>query len=154
MYKPLRYFVILIAFIALSCGGDEPAEEPAQTVETTPTGETTQSTTSDVPATVTASHILVAYDGAERSTATRSRSEASELLQRIEASIRNDSLTFEEAAIQYSDCPSGASGGNLGSFGRGAMVPEFEDAAFALEPGDMSSIIETPFGFHLIKRTR
>lgn len=154
MYKPVRYFVILIAIVALSCGGDEPAEEPAQTVETTPPGETTQSTTSDVPATVNASHILVAYEGAERSTATRSRSEALELLQRIETSIRSDSLTFEEAAIQYSDCPSGASGGNLGSFGRGAMVPEFEDAAFALEPGEVSSIIETPFGFHLIKRTR
>jgi parvulin-like peptidyl-prolyl isomerase len=123
-------------------------------VETTPTDEATHSTGTEVPATVTASHILIAYEGAERSTVTRSRPEAIELLRRIETSVRSDSITFEEAAIQYSDCPSGASGGNLGSFGRGAMDPGFENAAFSLQPGEISSIVETPFGFHLIKRTR
>jgi peptidyl-prolyl cis-trans isomerase SurA len=58
---------------------------------------------------------------------------------------------FEDLAKQYSDDPSGANGGDLGTFGRGAMVPEFEEAAFALNPGETSGVVTTRFGFHLIQ---
>lgn len=62
-----------------------------------------------------------------------------------------EGLTFEEAAKEFSTCPSGAQGGDLGSFTRGRMVPEFEDAAFNLEVGVVSEPVKTQFGYHLIK---
>ena len=62
--------------------------------------------------------------------------------------------TFEKLAQDFSKCPSGKSGGALGEFGRGMMVKPFEDAAFQLEPGQVSAPVKTQFGYHLIKRTR
>lgn len=64
-----------------------------------------------------------------------------------------DGADFADLAREHSDCPSGRSGGALGSFGRGMMVPEFEEAAFALEVGETSGVVETDFGYHLIRRT-
>lgn len=63
----------------------------------------------------------------------------------------NEGDDFAELAKEYSDCPSGANGGNLGLFGKGMMVKSFEEAAFALMPGEISEVIETQFGFHIIK---
>lgn len=86
--------------------------------------------------TVNASHILV---------------ESEEEAARIAEEIRSGALTFEEAAAKYSSCPSKEAGGNLGEFGRGQMVPEFEEAAFALEVGVVSDPVKTQFGFHIIR---
>ncbi len=61
-----------------------------------------------------------------------------------------DGLAFEEAAQKYSTCPSKDKGGDLGYFSQGQMVPEFEKAAFAGEPGKIIGPIETQFGHHLI----
>lgn len=58
---------------------------------------------------------------------------------------------FEAAAAEFSTCPSGAQGGSLGEFGRGQMVPEFEQAAFAAEIGHVVGPVKTQFGYHLIK---
>lgn len=63
----------------------------------------------------------------------------------------NEGMTFEEAANKYSSCPSKSSGGNLGEFGKGRMVPEFEKAAFSLEVGVISDPVKTQFGYHIIK---
>ena len=60
---------------------------------------------------------------------------------------------FEELARDYSDDPSAERGGDLGVIRRGTMVPEFEDAIFALEPGEVSGIIPTRFGFHIVEVT-
>lgn len=101
---------------------------------------------------VSASHILVMYAGSERSTATRSQEEAQELIAEIKARL-DDGGDFAAIASEHSDCPSGRQGGDLGSFGRGMMVGEFEDAAFGLDVGATSGVVETPFGYHLILRT-
>ena len=69
----------------------------------------------------------------------------------IKEKINNNEITFEEAAKQYSTCPSGQQGGDLGMFNRGMMVPEFEEAAFGLELEKVSEPVQTQFGYHLIK---
>ena len=57
---------------------------------------------------------------------------------------------FAKAAQQYSLCPSGQAGGDLGFFGRGQMVREFEEAAFSMEVGEISAPVKTQFGYHLL----
>ncbi|MNM37241.1 putative peptidyl-prolyl cis-trans isomerase Cbf2 precursor [compost metagenome] len=88
------------------------------------------------PENVTAKHILISSE---------------EEANKIKKEIESNNVTFEEAASQYSSCPSKEQGGNLGSFSRGMMVPEFEEAAFASEIGVVTEPVKTQFGYHLIK---
>ena len=92
------------------------------------------------------------YQGSERSTATRSQDEANTLINEINTQL-DGGADFAELATKHSDCPSGKSGGDLGTFGRGQMVGAFEESAFGMEVGGRSGVIETPFGYHLITRT-
>ncbi len=101
---------------------------------------------------IRASHILLMYKGSMRSQAQRSKDEALATIQGLKADLGKGG-DFADLARQNSDCPSGEEGGDLGFFNKGAMVREFEDAAFALAVGDVSDVVETPFGFHLIQRT-
>ena len=88
---------------------------------------------------ITARHILV-----EKMT------QAEDIIEQI-----NNGAKFEEMARKYSTCPSKKKGGNLGEFGRGQMVKEFEKAAFALQKNQMTQIpVKTKFGYHIIKRTK
>ncbi len=63
-----------------------------------------------------------------------------------------EGISFEDLAREFSTCPSNEEGGDLGEFGRGAMVPSFEEAAFGLQVGETSAPVRTQFGYHLIKR--
>ncbi|HWZ90570.1 MAG TPA: peptidylprolyl isomerase, partial [Polyangiaceae bacterium] len=102
-----------------------------------------------------ASHILIAYKGSLRAapTITRSKAEAQKLANTVLAQAKAGAK-FGDLAVKYSDDPSAKQGqGSLGKFGRNQMVKPFADAAFALKPGELSSVVETPFGFHIIKRT-
>ena len=101
---------------------------------------------------VSAAHILLMYDGSMRSTATRSKEDAQSQIADLKAQL-DDGADFAELAREHSDCPSGRDGGALGTFGRGQMVKEFEDAAFGLDVGATSDVVETDFGYHLIHRT-
>jgi len=100
---------------------------------------------------VGAAHILLMYAGSARSTATRTKDEALEQIKQMKTDIEGGA-DFAELA-KDSDCPSGAKGGDLGVFGRGQMVPAFEEAAFNMEVGATSDVVETEFGYHLIQRT-
>ena len=105
-----------------------------------------------MPERICASHILFMYAGSDNSSAERSKDDAL-----TEITALRDQLTegadFAAMAEKHSDCASASSGGELGEFDKGEMVPEFEEAAFSLEPGGTSAVIETGFGFHLIRRT-
>jgi parvulin-like peptidyl-prolyl isomerase len=101
---------------------------------------------------VRASHILLMYQGSMRSTATRSKDEAKTQIDDLLTQIQGGG-SFEDLAKQFSDCPSGKSGGDLGAFGRGQMVKAFEDTTYGLEVGATSGVIETDFGYHIIRRT-
>jgi peptidyl-prolyl cis-trans isomerase C len=86
---------------------------------------------------IKASHILV-----------EKQSQALKVAEELKAGA-----SFSDLAKKYSTCPSGKRGGDLGQFGRGQMVKEFEQVAFALKPGQVSDPVKTQFGYHIIKRT-
>ena len=101
---------------------------------------------------IVASHILLMYEGSAQSSATRSKAEAEKEITALADQVAKGG-DFAKLARAHSDCPSGADGGDLGPFGRGMMVRAFEDTAFALKVGETSGVVETDFGYHLIKRT-
>ena len=92
------------------------------------------------------------YQGSAHSSATRSKEEAASEIGGLRQQVE-DGADFSAVARDNSDCPSSRQGGDLGTFGRGQMVPEFENAAFGLAVGDLSDVIETAFGYHIIQRT-
>jgi len=94
---------------------------------------------------IRAAHILRATQGSDKETALKE-------IEALKAEI-DGGADFGELAMANSECPSGSGGGDLGRFGKGMMVPEFEQAAFALEVGEVSGPVETDFGYHLIQRT-
>ena len=87
------------------------------------------------PATVAARHILV---------------ETEDEAKKAKEEISNGGISFADAAMKYSMCPSNQQGGNLGEFSKGMMVPEFEEAAFNAEIGKITEPVKTQFGYHLI----
>jgi peptidyl-prolyl cis-trans isomerase C len=99
---------------------------------------------------VRASHILVKPDPNADPNEGKVAAEAKalDLLKQIK-----DGADFAELAKAHSGCASSAKGGDLGYFGRGKMVPLFEKAAFELQPGQLSDIFETKFGYHIVKVT-
>jgi parvulin-like peptidyl-prolyl isomerase len=104
---------------------------------------------------IAASHILIAYQGALRAapTITRTKADAQKLANSVLAQAKSGA-NFGDLAVKYSDDPSAKQGqGSLGKFSRTQMVKPFADAAFALKPGEVGGVVETPFGFHVIKRT-
>ncbi|MFC1823230.1 peptidylprolyl isomerase [Thermodesulfobacteriota bacterium] len=101
------------------------------------------------PEQVRASHILIRVDPqADKSKKSKARQEMSKISDRIRAGE-----DFAALAKEFSQDSSSSKGGDLGSFRRGQMVKPFEDAAFSLKPGEVSQVVETRFGFHIIKVT-
>lgn len=89
-------------------------------------------------ATASARHILVANEGT---------------CKELKEKINSGEMTFEQAAKENSTCPSGARGGDLGSFSQGQMVPEFDKVVFNDEVGVVHGPVQTQFGYHLLEIT-
>lgn len=83
---------------------------------------------------------------------TRSKEEAYEIIRGHEKRIKSGEAALGELALTDSDCSSARKRGDLGYFGHGDMQKEFEDAAFGLQVGEMSGVVETASGLHLIER--
>ncbi|MEJ2726538.1 MAG: peptidylprolyl isomerase [Deltaproteobacteria bacterium] len=101
------------------------------------------------PEQVRASHILIKTASGEDKA---KKAEARKKIEEIQKKVKKGD-DFSELAKKYSEGPSKDKGGDLGYFGRGQMVKPFEDAAFGLKEGEVSGIVESPFGYHLIKKT-
>jgi len=110
---------------------------------------------SATPKEVAASHVLVAYKGASRAdpSITRSKEEAKTRADSLRKQIVDEAKDFATVAGENSDGPSKTKGGDLGSFTFETMAKAFSEAAFALDLDGVSEVVETPFGFHIIKRT-
>ncbi|KAI0129124.1 hypothetical protein BJ170DRAFT_360767 [Xylariales sp. AK1849] len=121
------------------------------------------SSTSGAPITkpadkIRSAHLLVKHRDSRRpaswreSEITRTKDDAMDIIKNHEARIKRGETTLGDLAITESDCSSARKRGDLGYFGKGDMQKEFEEAAFALQPGQMSGIVETASGLHLIER--
>jgi NIMA-interacting peptidyl-prolyl cis-trans isomerase 1 len=107
------------------------------------------------PSRIGARHILVSYKGAQHALTgvTRTEAEARTLATQIAREAKQPNADWKALAAKYTDEPgSKETGGDLGKFGRGQMVPAFENAAFALQVGQISDVVQSPFGFHVIQR--
>lgn len=106
------------------------------------------------PAEIAARHILVSYRGAPQAIegSTRTEADARMLAEQI-AKKAKEGADWKKLAAEYTEEPgSKETGGDLGRFGRGRMVGSFERAAFGLAVGEVSGVVQTPFGFHVIQR--
>jgi len=153
---------LALAALLAACSGDEPptpmpTEAPPAAPTTTAEAASTPVAGPRVPPTTSArmaaSHILVAYAGSLKAlpNVTRSREEALARAKEVRTKILAGG-DFAELAKQYSDDPTGPRGGSLGGFMAGTMVEPFEKATQALPVGGISEVVDTPFGFHVIRR--
>ncbi len=111
-----------------------------------------------MPEMATASHILIQVGKtadnakADKAAMEKADKDAKAKAEAILAQLKKGA-DFATLAKENSACPSKANGGSLGEFPRGSMVPEFEKATFAMKPGELSGVVKTPFGYHIIKLT-
>jgi hypothetical protein len=109
------------------------------------------------PEEIAARHILVAYKGSERADAkiARTKEEARKRAEELLAKVKEAGADFAEIAKRESDEPGAKEkGGDLGTFKKGVMHKNFEEAAWKLKVDELSGVVESPFGFHIIKRTK
>jgi parvulin-like peptidyl-prolyl isomerase len=133
----------------------EPAVAPSEAAAPTPAPAPTPTPAPAPEQSIAASHVLIQYKGSMRAapTITRSKEEAKKLATEVMNKAKKGQ-DFAALAKQYSDEPGAKDrAGALGKFTKGQMVKPFADAAFAMKPGEISNVVETDFGFHVIKRT-
>jgi peptidyl-prolyl cis-trans isomerase C len=101
---------------------------------------------------VRASHILITPKPEPGADPNKAKADAKKTAEDLLKQIKGGA-DFADLAKKNSSCPSAAKGGDLDWFGKGRMVPEFDKAAFAMKVGEVSDIVETQFGYHIIKLT-
>jgi peptidyl-prolyl cis-trans isomerase C len=99
-----------------------------------------------------ASHILISYQGAMRYTGLRTQEEAVFEATRIRQQIAEGVITFEDAAVNHSDCPSKQNQGNLGTFKPSTMDQDFIAFIDTLQVGEVSGVCPTVYGYHIIRK--
>ena len=92
------------------------------------------------------------FDSYRKKEVTRTRQEAQANIKQFLEQVRANPQSFKDVAVQYSECSSCQRGGDLGHFERGDMQKPFEDAAFALQVGEISEMVSTDSGYHIILR--
>lgn len=139
--------------VATPPAGEAPAAAPAPSAAPSPAVAQGPRVPSATDKRVAASHILVAYSGAVNAlpNVTRTKEQARARAQEARSQVLAG-VPFAEVARAVSDDATGPRGGYLGGFDDGTMVKPFEDAVKALKVGEVSEIVETPFGFHVIER--
>jgi hypothetical protein len=131
--------------------------DPKATTASVPGPTTAAKAKSDAPPTgetIVARHVLIQWIGADRASGSvvRTRDQARALADEIARRAKSGE-DLGRLAVEYSDEPGAASrGGSLGRFGRGQMVPAFDAVVFSLAPGQISGVVETGFGYHIIQR--
>lgn len=130
-----------------------PTPRPMPTAKPAPPKPTPAAPEGDGEEKVQASHILVSWKGAMRSAQTRTKDEAKKRIDEVIAKLKKGE-DFGKLAAEYGEDGTKMRGGDLGPFARGDMVKPFADAAFGLKVGEVSGIVTTDFGYHVIKRTK
>ncbi len=99
-------------------------------------------------------HILIRFAGARRASddVTRDEAEARAFAEQVRARVTAPGADFAAVAREVSEDGSAERGGDLGMVGRGLLAQSYEEAAWALEVGEVSAVVQSPFGFHLIER--
>ncbi len=148
----IREFAALLAAaitLASGCGRDDGSQAPDK-----PPGQVVAESEAEQPSELSAAHILIMYKGSERAEAdvVRSKEEALALAQEVAEKAKAEDADFAALAKEYSDGPSGPRGGSLGNFRPEQMVNLFSEAAMKLPIGGVSDTVETPFGYHIIRR--
>lgn len=159
----LRVPFLALALGACSDGGSPPgpaaSAAPAAASATQQASASTQQapaapSASAAPARIAAQHVLIAYKGTKVGNAKRTKEEARKLAEEVRKKAK-EGADFAKLAEEYSDDPASKERmGSVGTFARDGMVEPFADAAFALQVGEVSDVVETYFGFHVIKRNQ
>ena len=162
MTSPVR-LLALASFVLVTACDDEKKTAPAPTASvavSAPPAETSAAPVASAPKAapdaVAAQHVLVAYKGAKNApkTVARSKAEAKQRAEEVLGKAKGGG-DFTALVSEYSDDPgSRERAGSVGKFTRDRMVKPFSDAAFALDVGGVSAVVETEFGFHVIKRNQ
>lgn len=161
MWRTLLFVVVVCV---VGCGGPSaaPSSPGPSTAEQAPTNRclavaaAKRSKKPDEPAKITVKHVLVKYAGAKKAaaTVTRTREQACERAEEARAKLEKGAA-FAEVVAEFSEEPGAATReGSIGEIERAQVVPPFADAAFELGPNEVSHVVETDFGFHVILRTR
>ncbi|MDF2695637.1 MAG: Peptidyl-prolyl cis-trans isomerase PpiD [Labilithrix sp.] len=165
---PGAFGAVLLATTLLACGGGRggASQGPRPTPAAEKGGDTPadrclaiagakRERKPDEPSKISAKHILVKYAGAKKAPASVTRTREEACLRALEAREKLEhGMPFAEAVSTYSEEPGAATReGSLGSIQRTDVVPPFADAAFELGRGEVSHVVETDFGFHIIQRT-
>ncbi len=136
-------------------GGGMAVESPVRVAAEEAREERERRLIASQPTKVGAKHILIMHDesASKPESVRRTREQAKQRAQAVLLKIRGGA-DFGELVKEFTDEPGGVErGGDLGVFERGTMVKPFADAAFALKVGEVSEVVETKYGFHIIKRT-